>query len=69
LWDGGGGGKRADDVRPVGSVDRRGGGFEPVGPPRCHTAIASSFNDRAGTIHAGTNEIQRNIMAKAVPGL
>jgi alkylation response protein AidB-like acyl-CoA dehydrogenase len=45
------------------------GGFEPVGPELCYTTIAKYFNDRAGTIYAGTNEIQRNIMAKAILGL
>jgi alkylation response protein AidB-like acyl-CoA dehydrogenase len=40
-----------------------------VGPEHSLTAAAKYLNDRAGSIYAGTNEIQRNIMAKAVLGL
>ncbi|HEY7853371.1 MAG TPA: acyl-CoA dehydrogenase family protein [Caulobacteraceae bacterium] len=37
-----------------------------AGPPSSWTVTAKYFNDRAGSIYAGTNEIQRNIMAKAI---
>jgi len=40
-----------------------------VGPAYAHTVAAKYFNDRAGTIYAGSNEIQRNIIAKAALGL
>jgi alkylation response protein AidB-like acyl-CoA dehydrogenase len=40
-----------------------------VGPEHSLTVAAKYLNDRAGSIYAGTNEIQRNIMAKAVLGL
>lgn len=40
-----------------------------VGPEHSLTVAAKYLNDRAGSIYAGTNEIQRNIMAEAVLGL
>ena len=40
-----------------------------VGPRSAAIAPFKYFNDRAGSIYAGSNEIQRNIIAKAGLGL
>ncbi len=40
-----------------------------VGPEHGLTTTARYLNDRAGSIYGGSNEIQRNIMAKVVLGL
>ncbi|MGB0920665.1 MAG: acyl-CoA dehydrogenase family protein [Alphaproteobacteria bacterium] len=41
----------------------------PVGSALAATALPQYLNDRAATIYAGSNEIQRNIMSKGILGL
>jgi alkylation response protein AidB-like acyl-CoA dehydrogenase len=43
--------------------------FEPVGPAHANGVAQEYFNARKVSIYAGSNEIQRNIMAKLVLGL
>jgi alkylation response protein AidB-like acyl-CoA dehydrogenase len=45
------------------------GNLTPVGPESSWTVTSRQFNNRAASIYAGTNEIQRNIMAKAILGV
>lgn len=40
-----------------------------IGPADMVTGMARYLNNRAGSIYGGSNEVQRNIMAKAVLGL
>ena len=46
-----------------------GGNEPPVGPDHAATASMRYFNYRKASIYAGSNEVQRNIMAKLVLGL
>jgi acyl-CoA dehydrogenase len=46
-----------------------GANVEPVGPDRSLTAMARYLNDRAASIYGGSNEIQRDIIARTVLGL
>lgn len=43
--------------------------LEPVGPEALCVSTAKYLNNRAGSIYGGSNEVQRNIMAKSVLGL
>jgi acyl-CoA dehydrogenase len=42
---------------------------EAIGPEHSLIAMARYLNDRAGSIYGGSNEIQRNIMARLILGL
>ncbi|MFI4975529.1 MAG: acyl-CoA dehydrogenase family protein [Caulobacterales bacterium] len=48
---------------------RPGANEPPVGPDHSLVATARYLNNRAGSIYGGSNEIQRNIMARLVLGL
>jgi alkylation response protein AidB-like acyl-CoA dehydrogenase len=47
----------------------KGNNAEPIGPAYAAVTAPAYFNGRKTTIYAGSNEIQRNIMAKLVLGL
>jgi acyl-CoA dehydrogenase len=49
---------------------RNPGSNEPtIGPDYSVSATAAYLNDRAASIYAGSNEVQRNILAKMVLGI
>ena len=42
---------------------------EPIGSEGAQTAMGRYLNNRAATIFGGSNEVQKNIIAKSVLGL
>ncbi len=46
-----------------------GANVDVLGDPALVTGMARYLNNRAASIYGGSNEVQRNIMAKAVLGL
>ncbi len=48
------------------ALDGRAAMAHPVGSPDRGNAVASYLNDRAASIYAGTNEVQRDIVAKTL---
>ena len=46
-----------------------GSNFDPIGPKDAVTFVPKYLNDRAATIYGGSNEIQKNIIAKQLIGL
>lgn len=57
------GGADQPDARQPGS------NVPPIGPAGALTAMPRYLNDRAATIYGGSNEIQRDIIARLVLGL
>lgn len=57
-----GGVQQLEAVHPLANV-------EPIGPAELVTAMPRYLNNRAGSIYGGSNEVQRNIIAKGVLGL
>ncbi len=53
----------------VGGYGVEGGNAYPIGPDHAHFAAGGYFNMRKTSIYGGSNEIQRNIIAKMVLGL
>ncbi|MFW6093115.1 MAG: acyl-CoA dehydrogenase family protein [Pseudomonadota bacterium] len=51
------------------STPEPGDNFQPVGPQYANGVAQHYFNTRKTSIYAGSNEVQRNIMAKLVLGL
>ena len=51
------------------STPAPGDNFQPIGPEDANGVAQEYFNTRKVSIYAGSNEIQRNIMAKLVLGL
>jgi alkylation response protein AidB-like acyl-CoA dehydrogenase len=51
------------------STPEPGDNFQPVGPAYANGVAQDYFNTRKVSIFAGSNEVQRNIMAKMVLGL
>ncbi|MEQ8483670.1 MAG: acyl-CoA dehydrogenase family protein [Pseudomonadales bacterium] len=51
------------------STPEPGDNFQPVGPQYANGVAQDYFNTRKVSIYAGSNEVQRNIMAKMVLGL
>ena len=51
------------------SARQTGSNVAPIGPAEALTAVPAYLNNRAGSIYGGSNEVQRNIMAKLVLGL
>lgn len=49
--------------------DDRGDNAHPIGPDHAHRSASIYFNRRKTTIYGGSNEIQRNIIAKMVLGI
>ncbi len=53
----------------LGGIEAGDNSYEPIGPEGANVAAPTYFNTRKVSIYAGSNEIQRNIMAKLVLGL